>query len=816
MSVSKELVDIIKALGERKTNGYDTPAIVTRIEGGTAWVHIDGGVDETPVQLTINAAQGDNVQVRVADGRAWLTGNASAPPTDDATAIRAQNTANSANQNAEVAAVAAENAVQSAGRAYDAAQQAKNSADEAETSASEAKVSANEASKQATYATISANNALTQLSTVESVVDTLNWITTHSTFKPTEDTSVQSGKIYYLPNNNTLTLTSGTTELNGVTFVVDAEAGTVTANGTATAYTSLDLGIPNVTAGQNIYISGASGGSNQTYWVRYYQAGGASFVYDGIVKATAVANAHCYVGLQNGYTADNLVFTPRVSASNDDYDFEIVSNPTGNPSTQGYYELDTTDAVRDFVKAHLALNNDGLYVLKDGNGWKVLISNDHIEIQDDSGNVVANFGETIVLSAPDSTATMEIYSSGFTLEDSSGSGGLVDLKGDSLRIWDDNGGLIANIGGGIQGGSGSTWGKFYALGQGLISHINRSYQTIIGKYNNPSVNDIFEIGNGSSNSDRKNIFAVRATGIIDGENVLTYGECDTAAATAAKTATVAFGSFTLQTGATVAIKFTNSNTVANPTLNVNGTGAKAIMRYGTTAASTSAESSWNAGSVVTFLYDGTYWQMIDFNNTTYSGMTDAEYQAGTGTTNRLITPARLVNAIKYWAVALTDKYTRSSVGHLDWSNQTDGDAKVIAKSALAFWNGCYSGTNSNLTYCNKGAFGTLATKNSLSASDVGAVARSAVCYANSRVDTFPSSGQITIALSSLGITTGAKPVGILLTYQDGGASPTILRYDYDASSASGVVIKAYNSSGGAVSGAVRYFAVVFQNGWTSA
>lgn len=92
--------------------------------------------------------------------------------------------------------------------------------------------------------------------------------------------------------------------------------------------------------------------------------------------------------------------------------------------------------------------------------------------------------------------------------------------------------------------------------------------------------------------------------------------------------------------------------------------------------------------------------------------------------------------------------------------------------------------------------------------------RKQMCYANSRVDNFVD-GQITLSLASLGITTGQKPVGILMTYQDGGATPTILRYDYDASSSSGVVIKAYNSSGGAVSGNVRYFAVVFQNSWTS-
>ena len=62
---------------------YDTSAVVRRIEGNTAWVHFDGGVDETPVELTIAASVGDTVQVRVSGGSAWIQGNKTAPPTDD-------------------------------------------------------------------------------------------------------------------------------------------------------------------------------------------------------------------------------------------------------------------------------------------------------------------------------------------------------------------------------------------------------------------------------------------------------------------------------------------------------------------------------------------------------------------------------------------------------------------------------------------------------------------------------------------------------------------------------------------------------------
>lgn len=146
-----------------------------------------------------------------------------------------------------------------------------------------------------------------------------------------------------------------------------------------------------------------------------------------------------------------------------------------------------------------------------------------------------------------------------------------------------------------------------------------------------------------------------------GGSVIRYGVCSTGGGTVAKTVTVTPTLTQLTEGILVYVKFDNANTVANPTLNVNGTGAYAIKRYGTTAPSTSAASSWNAGSVCALMYDGTYWQMIGFLNTTYSGMTDAEYQAGTSTTNRLITPARLKAAIQYWAMPVNTIVTGSYV-----------------------------------------------------------------------------------------------------------------------------------------------------------
>lgn len=72
--------------GKQEPQPYDTQATVTRVDGDTLYVHIPGGVDETPVQRTIDASVGDTIQIRVSGGSAWATGNASAPPTDDSRA----------------------------------------------------------------------------------------------------------------------------------------------------------------------------------------------------------------------------------------------------------------------------------------------------------------------------------------------------------------------------------------------------------------------------------------------------------------------------------------------------------------------------------------------------------------------------------------------------------------------------------------------------------------------------------------------------------------------------------------------------------
>lgn len=89
-----------------------------------------------------------------------------------------------------------------------------------------------------------------------------------------------------------------------------------------------------------------------------------------------------------------------------------------------------------------------------------------------------------------------------------------------------------------------------------------------------------------------------------------FATCATAQTVAAKVATLASGSpaLGLVAGASVSVRMTYANVASGGgtsalTLDVAGTGAKPIMTCGSNAA------FWAAGSTVTFVYDGTNWQV---------------------------------------------------------------------------------------------------------------------------------------------------------------------------------------------------------------
>ena len=73
------------------------------------------------------------------------------------------------------------------------------------------------------------------------------------------------------------------------------------------------------------------------------------------------------------------------------------------------------------------------------------------------------------------------------------------------------------------------------------------------------------------------------------------------------------------------------------------------------------------------------------------------------------------------SITYTKSYTKkslSAVGTSGWTNASIDGNIIPDMSFIAYWNGAYSGTSSNLAYCNKGAFGSFAIKNSLAFSEL--------------------------------------------------------------------------------------------------
>ena len=344
----KRLAKTISEAPSKKVSPYDTQAEVKRIDGNTAWVHIPGGVNETPVQLTTNAKKGDIVQVRVSGGRAWLYGNATAPPTDDTKANEASSKASVADEHATNAITSAMLAQQSAEEAKASADLAKEVTDEildyaetaelsvteiledavtANTAAEEAKGMARQASASALIAYNSANQALTDLGMVENVVGTLEWVQKHGYYELTDDTEVVENKVYY----------------------------TVTGNAIANP-----TGNPNL----NIYYERTSVIEDEETVFLYH-----------LSNDTEVVDQKPYYSV-----------IPR-----------SIASPEGDPSANHYYQLMFNTALSNYVSTHLSLTDAGLSIINDMGSGSMLLSTDGVFIRNKRGETVGQYGEGAVI-----------------------------------------------------------------------------------------------------------------------------------------------------------------------------------------------------------------------------------------------------------------------------------------------------------------------------------------------------------------------------------------------------------------------------------
>ena len=179
--ILEEFVSELKPETKEKSKTYS--AIVSKIDKeGTVWVRVAGSDKDTPTALVgAEVKKGDAVNVEWRNNKLYIASNYSNPA---AGVVRVE----AVEQAAQLANEAANNAVLDAGRAKEAADSAEASAEQAQTSAENA----------GEYAA----RALGNLSTVQSVTETLNWITAHGTMTLTTDTSLDPTHVYFVRDND--------------------------------------------------------------------------------------------------------------------------------------------------------------------------------------------------------------------------------------------------------------------------------------------------------------------------------------------------------------------------------------------------------------------------------------------------------------------------------------------------------------------------------------------------------------------------------------------------------------------------------------
>ena len=171
-----------------------------------------------------------------------------------------------------------------------------------------------------------------------------------------------------------------------------------------------------------------------------------------------------------------------------------------------------------------------------------------------------------------------------------------------------------------------------------------------------------------------------------------YGTCSTAAGTVAKVVECDdFTSDNLKAGAIIIVTFTatNSGAVGSLTLNVNSTGAKHIKYINNgTLGNLSSAGYLKANVEYPFYYDGTNWVCWFNVNSTYSALSEADMKAGTATASRLISAARLKQAVEYHAPVTSvngstgDVTVTVPIATSDLENDGDGVSPFVTYSGM--------------------------------------------------------------------------------------------------------------------------------------
>lgn len=225
----------------------------------------------------------------------------------------------------------------------------------------------------------------------------------------------------------------------------------------------------------------------------------------------------------------------------DPYLYTAVPEPVAE-DLGTYYELSVQEALSQYVASHLALTDAGLYILKDGSGYRLLLTNDGMQVIDPAGHTVATYGESITF---DSERPQRIGGTNSYIEwrDTNGDG-----VPDSLVIVADS--IELGSGQSVSTGSGNVW----------TNHTSATSASGISSWSDSFV----------APTTAKPYVWMKSYSIIDGQRVYGNPACITGAKGADGTSV-----------SVTSIEYATSTTESQPS-----------SGWSTTAPSTVAEGSW--------------------------------------------------------------------------------------------------------------------------------------------------------------------------------------------------------------------------------
>lgn len=579
-----------EALNEKKKpSAIDEDAVVTRIEDGRVWVHIPGGAPETPVEITMDAAVGDRVRIRRAGGRAFLSGNYSEPPTGDKVAKAAQKLALSSSK--RVAKIEDEIANGDIG-----------------------------------------GGTVIWTTTASPVAPDYTFTITdlQGDGTPKENDIIFAGAYRYviLSVGNTTVLAGDRESIKGadgatITGVTElyALSATTTAPAdedfTANVQTPTEL-LPYLWNMEVIQYSTGTSVNQSKHILLTYTAG---------VEGRGISSITEYYCRSSSTSApaDND-FSTTVPTLTETYkylwNYELITYTDGTTPTKtdkriigvygnrGYGITQITTHMRSqplaTIMSWVGLTNDtwgGITSFSGQIGDTVLIAcqvTDHDNVIGYMRCVVKGYNSGTQILTTDNLDFMMGEQGEQGPQGPSGPPGPQGPPGKTrvtLQSGDDLNNCLT---------------KDYVYVTASTAVCNSLLNTPYGFPKGELELEVLWLGSDShlvqkltckDGATRKVYLRTYSAGTFGAwtEEGVPYGLCNTAAATAAKTASISC--FDRASTPYVAVKFTYANTAASPTLNINNTGAAQIMTNGTNSA------YWEAGATVNFYWDGTYYQV---------------------------------------------------------------------------------------------------------------------------------------------------------------------------------------------------------------